>query len=206
VPGGVALDRFKSLRSRSEARERLGWPTDRPIVATVRRLVPSKGVDRLIDAIADVRQHVPDIFCAIAGTGPLAAKLQERIDERSLGSHVQLTGYVPDDTLKDVYCAADLIVVPTIAFEGFGLVVIESLACGTPALVTPIGGLTEVVADLDPALVLPGCSVKDIADGITGVFRGTFKPPSSEACIQYARQFDWNSIAARVGQVYREVI
>ena len=206
IPGGVTVGRFESLPTSHEARERLGWPGDRPIIATVRRLVPSKGIDRLIDAIADVRRYVPDVFCAIVGTGPLASDLQRRIDERGLGAHVRLVGFVPDAALKFVYRAADLFVVPTIAFEGFGMVVLESLACGTPALVTPIGGLSEAVSGLSSTLVLASSSVDDIAAGITQGLSGSGDLPTGEACMQYARGFDWNIIAARVSEVYREVL
>jgi glycosyltransferase involved in cell wall biosynthesis len=206
IPGGVSMKRFAELPNRSEARERLGWPADRPIVTTVRRLVPSKGIDRLIDAIAEVRRHVPDIFCAVVGGGPMARALQCRIDDKGLGANVRLIGYVPDDALKFVYCAADLFVVPTIAYEGFGLAVIESLACGTPTIVTPIGGLSEAVSELSTGLVLADSSVRAIATGITQAFEGSIDLPTRDGCIRYARRFDWSAIAPRVGEVYREVI
>jgi glycosyltransferase involved in cell wall biosynthesis len=206
IPGGIAFRRFLDLPTRREARELLGWPIDRPVIASVRRLVPSKGIDRLIDAVVDVRHRVPDVFCAIAGDGHLASQLKRQIDERALQGHVRLLGFVPDDQLPLLYRAADLLVVPTVALEGFGLVVLESLACGTPVLVTPVGGLGETVQNLDPGLILPGSSIIDIADGIIGVFRGTLKLPTSEACIEHARQFDWSAIAALIGNVYREVI
>lgn len=205
VPGGVDLSRFAALGSRAEARMRLGWPIDRPTVATVRRLVRAKGLENLAASAEAVVRAIPDVFMAIVGTGPLADRLQQTIAERGLGRSVHLAGHISEDLLPSVYRAADLFVVPTIALEGFGLVVVESLACGTPALVTPVGGLPEVVSDLDSGLVLPGSTANDLARGITQALTGEQPLPSSEQCSAYAQRFAWNRIAERVADVYREV-
>ena len=204
VPGGVDLQRFEIRQTRSAARAILGWP-DRPTVVTVRRLVHAKGIENLIAAAAIVRREVPDIFIAIAGTGPLAADLQLRIQEAGLQDTVRLCGFVPDDDLPVLYRAADLMIVPTLALEGFGLVVIEALACGTPVLVTPIAGLPDVVRGLDSSLVLTSSQPVDIAAGICDALSGRVPLPSEEACVAHAQQFGWPLISERVGDVYREV-
>ncbi len=205
VPGGVDLGRFGTRVSRAEARAQLGWRTDRPTIVTVRRLVPTKGIEELIDAVAAVRRDVPDIFVAIAGTGPLAADLQRRVDERGLRDAVTLAGHVSEEALPLLYRAADALVVPTQSLEGFGLVVVEALACGTPALVTPVGGLPDVVRDLDPGLIFASSASADIARGIRDAFAGALSLPSTETCVAYAQRFAWPTIAAQVRDIYREV-
>jgi glycosyltransferase involved in cell wall biosynthesis len=205
VPGGVDLRRFRVASSRDEARRALGWPTDRPTVVTVRRLVHAKGVENLIDAVAQVRRKHPDLLTVIVGTGPLAGDLQRRVREQGLEHSVRFEGYVPDEQLPTIYRAADLFVVPTIALEGFGLVVLESLACGTPALVTPVAGLPEVVTDLEPGLVMPGADAGAIASTLGDALSGRLPLPDASACIAYARRFDWPAITTRVRDVYREV-
>jgi glycosyltransferase involved in cell wall biosynthesis len=205
VPGGVDLARFRGVTSRAEARRALGWDVDRPTVVTVRRLVHAKGLENLIDAAQHVRAAIPDVQVVIVGTGPLAADLQRRVRDLDLERTVRFAGYVAEDDLPTAYRAADLFVVPTIALEGFGLVVVEALACGTPTLVTPIAGLPEVVRDLDPSLILGGTSAREIAGGITDALNGSQPLPSEAACVAYASRFDWPAIAARVRDVYREV-
>ncbi len=205
VPGGVDLARFATREPRAQARERLGWPRDRPTIATVRRLVPTKGIEQLIEAAALIRAEVPDLLVVIAGTGPLAGDLQRRVHERGLDEVVKFAGYISDEQLPLLYRAADTFVVPTQAFEGFGLVVVEALACGTPVLVTPVGGLPEVVRDLDPGLVLTGSGAADIARGVSDALSGRLRLPSEAACIDYAQSFSWKNIAARVHDIYREV-
>ena len=205
VPGGVDLARFDTRESRAQARERLGWPLDRPVIATVRRLVPTKGIEQLIEAVAMVRAEVPDLFVGIAGTGPLAGDLQRLVHERGLDDTVKFAGYISDEQLPLLYRAADAFVVPTQALEGFGLVVVEALACGTPAIVTPVGGLPEAVRGLDPSLVLAGSSAEHIARGIADAMSGRVPLPSEKACIDYAHSFEWSNIARRVRAIYREV-
>jgi glycosyltransferase involved in cell wall biosynthesis len=203
IPGGVAVDRFAISESRAECRRALGWPPDRPIVLCVRRLVRRVGVDTLIDAAAVLRARVPEALVLIAGTGPLRAELEARIVERGLANHVRLLGFVPDERLPSAYRAADLSVVPTTALEGFGLITVESLAAGTPCVVTPVGGLTDVVAPLAPQLVTSSTRADDIGATLAGALLGTVPMPTSAECAAYARAgFDWPVVAARVRRVY----
>jgi glycosyltransferase involved in cell wall biosynthesis len=205
VPGGVDLSRFETNTSRHTAKEQLGWPTDRPIVLSVRRLVQAKGLENFIAAIQEVRKAIPDVLAIVAGTGPLASDLTRQVSELGLEACVRFTGFVPDDLLPIMYRAADLFVVPTVALEGFGLVVLEALASGTPVLVTPVAGLPEVVTDLDPGLIMAGSRAQDLALGMTDALSGRRRLPSDDECVRYARKFAWTAIAARVAEVYREV-
>ena len=203
IPGGVEANRFAHHTPRFECRERLGWPLDRPIVLCVRRLVRRVGIDTLVEAALDVKRRVPTALILIAGTGPLREELEARIKTLSLGDTVRLLGFVRDEDLPIAYRAADLTVVPTASLEGFGLVTVESLASGTPCLVTPVGGLSEVVMPLAPQLVIRSTAAPDIADAISSALLGALPLPSSEACAAYARtNFDWPVIARRVRDVY----
>lgn len=203
VPGGVNLRRFDLAETRHEARERLGWPADRPILFTVRRLVRRMGLDVLVEAMREVSARHRDALLLIAGRGPLAAELAGRISAAGLDSHVRLVGFLADDELPLAYRAADLCVVPTQALEGFGLIALESLAAGTPALVTPVGGLPEVVAPLSPALVFAGVDAGVMAERIRAAIEKR-TVPTSEQCRSYAEEFAWPSIAERLEAIYRE--
>jgi glycogen synthase len=207
VPGGVDAGRYATALTKWAARERLGWPHDRPIVLTVRRLVPRMGLENLISAILEVRRRVPEVLLLIAGKGALSRELEAQVRSLSLKDNVRMLGFVPDDDLPVAYRAADLSIVPTVALEGFGLIAVESLAAGTPVLVTPVGGLPEVVSDLSADLVLPGCAIGDLAEGLGAALRGDLILPDAEASQSYARaRYDWPIVAARTREVYAEAL
>ncbi len=205
IPGGVDVRRFAPAGSRAQARAELELPGDRPIVASVRRLESTKGIDRLVEAAERVRGEVPDVLFVIAGTGSLAGALAARVAQRELGGTVRFLGKIDDARLARLYRAADLSVVPSVAWEGFGLVCLESLASGTPVMVTPVGGLPEAVGALEPALVFGGVEVEHLASGLRDALTGRIPLPDEAACLAYARGFAWPVIAARVNDVYCEV-
>lgn len=207
VPGGVDVDAFDTGLGEAEARQHLGWPTDRPIVLVVRRLARRMGHEALLDALPAIRAAVPDVLLLIAGKGPLAGELQARIDAAGLDDHVRLLGFVPDADLPAAYTAATLSVVPTQALEGFGLITIESLAAGTPPLVTPVGGLPEGVRELSEGLVMDGTAPDAIASALTDALVGRRPLPTAEACRAFARaRYDWPVIARQTRAVYDRVL
>lgn len=205
VPGGVDAGRYGVTGSRREARERLHLPLDRPLILSVRRLIHRVGLEGLIDAMARVRKAAPEALLLIAGRGALAADLARRIAEHNLQDHVRLLGFIAEEDLPWLYRACDVSIVPSVALEGFGLPTIESLAAGTPVLVTPVGGLPETVDALDPALVLADTSTASLADGMVAALRDLVRLPSPESCAHYVREhFDWPVVARKVLAVYEQ--
>jgi glycosyltransferase involved in cell wall biosynthesis len=207
VPGGVHADVFNTGLSREEARQKLEWPKDRIILLTVRRLARRMGLENFIEAIGQLREKQPAILAVLAGTGPLAGELAALVERKNLQEHVRLVGFVPDADLPVAYRAADASVVPSIALEGFGLIVLESLAAGTPAIVTPVGGLPEAVSALSKDLILDGSSPAQIADGLAARLAALERLPSESACQAYAKDnFDWPVIANKVIRVYERCL
>ncbi len=202
IPGGVNTQQFQPDLSRRDAREKLGWHLDRPILFTPRRLVQRMGLDKLLTAVAQVKQRVPEIWLAIAGKGSMRNQLEQQIQELDLSNHVQLLGFVPDQLLPVAYQAADLTVIPSQSLEGFGLVLLESLACGTPALCTPVGGMPEVLSPFAADLITESTEASAIAERLIEFFADQRALPTRPACTDYARtHFDWQAIAPRVRQV-----
>jgi glycosyltransferase involved in cell wall biosynthesis len=207
IPGAVDTQRFSLNLNPHEARLRLNWPVDRPIVLVVRRLVKRMGLENMINAFVSVKQSVPDALLLIAGQGHYRPFLDQLIKEKNLENHVKLLGYLHDDSLPYAYRAADLTLVPTTALEGFGLTAVESLASGTPTLVTPIGGLPEVVNGLSSAMILPDNSEAQLARYTSDALLNKITLPSADLCQRYAQQnFDWSVIAPQIIDLYRRVI
>lgn len=203
IPGGVSTERFASLPDRAAARRTLGWPSDARIVLAVRRLVRRTGVDRLVEAVPALRARVPNVQVLIAGEGPQSGALAARIDALGVGNAVRLLGRMPEEQLPLAYRAADLTVVPTVALEGFGLIVPESLAAGTPVMVTPVGGLPETVEDLSRAMILRDATSEAIAAGLAEALEGGRALPDAAACAAFARsRYDWKVVTRQVAALY----
>lgn len=202
IPGGVDLSRFQPNLSRQEARTQLNWPQDRPILFTPRRLVHRVGLDKLLTAIAIIKPKIPDVWLAIAGKGPLKASLEQQKTELGLDDCVQFLGFLPDEQLPIAYQAADLSIMPSQSLEGFGLALLESLACGTPAVCTPVGGMPEILANFSPDLITASPEAQDIAAQLEKLLMEQVPIPSRTACREYvSTNFDWKNIAQEVRQV-----
>lgn len=202
IPGGVNIERFRPTLTRQEAREQLGWPQDRFILFTPRRLVNRMGLDKLLLAIAQLKEVGADLWLAVAGRGPLKQKLEQQVSALGLDQQVLFLGFLPDELLPIAYQAADLTVMPSQDLEGFGLVLLESLACGTPALCTPIGGMPEVIYPFSPNLITAETTTESLMEHINYVLTCPTALPNSEACREYVvENFSWHQIAHQVKQV-----
>lgn len=207
IPGGVDIDRFNINLSSIEARTHLNWHPDRPIIFCIRRLAKRMGLENLINAMAQIRDRYPDILLYIAGKGALAQTLETQIDELELTNNVKLLGYVPDEQLPLCYRAANFSVVPTVALEGFGLIVVESLAAGTPVLGTPIGGIPEILKPFSEDLVFEGYNSEQLARGIIEALSGDRILPDRQACLKYIEEnYDWQAIALQIKSVYQKAL
>jgi len=201
VPPGVDLDHFRP-RNREEARDRLDLP-DGFLALTVRRLAERMGLDVLLASWA----KRPDGLLLVAGSGPAKQALHSQAKALGLGAdRVRFLGRVEDSDLPLYYSAADVSVVPTTALEGFGLVVLESLASGTPVIASATGGLAEVLPRLQPDLLVEAGDPFGLADRLSGAATGRQPLPTSEACRRFAEKFTWPHVAATFRDVYDEVV
>jgi len=156
---GTDPERFRprdaaSLRARLE----LGA---RPVLLTIARLVPRKGIDDVLGALADVRRSVPDVAYVIAGSGPDRTRLESIVHRNGLESSVRFVGAIADDELPLWYSLGDVFVMPSRSeppdVEGFGIVFLEAAACERPVVAARAGGVPDAVADgVSGLLVSPG--------------------------------------------------
>lgn len=170
IPGGVDLARFAPAPDPPAVRRALGLPSGKRILLSVRRLTPRMGLDHLIEAMPAVLAQYPDVLLLIGGKGPEHARLSELIARLGLQNSVSLLGFVPHDELAQYYQAADVFVLPTISLEGFGLVTVESLACGTPVIGTPVGATPELLQALEPRLLARSAAPDALAEAICSFF------------------------------------
>jgi glycosyltransferase involved in cell wall biosynthesis len=165
IAGGIDVDRFSDGPS-----VRDDWSRDAdPLLFTARRFTARTGVTQLVQSMPAVLRHFPAARLAVAGDGGLRPEIESEISRLGLGERVRLLGRVSDDELLRWYRCADLTVTPTQELEGFGLTTAESMACGTPVLVTPVGANPELVRTLDRSLVAGGASADALGEAIVRV-------------------------------------
>lgn len=205
LPGGVDLDRFRPAENRQAVKTTLGIPPGRLVLLTVRNLEPRMGLDHLLHAMADVAKTV-QVVLLVGGRGPIENELKDLAGRLGLNSSVRFEGYIPEERLPLYYQAADFFILPSKALEGFGLVAVEALACGTPVLGTPVGAIPEVLRGLGADLLFDGIDPDAIGRGIQEhLKRVQADPEGYEAfrkhCRAYAvTRFGWDLIIKQLEQ------
>ena len=200
VHPGVDVARF-APGDAVAARLGLGLPATGPLFVTVRRLEHRMGVDVALRAL----RVVPDAHLAVCGTGSLAGHLAAYAAEQGVAERVSFLGRLPDAALADVYRAADFSVVPTVALEGFGLVVRESFACGTPVISTDSGGLVEAQGPFADGWTVPAASDTGLAARMVDALRtiGTMAADAERADRRaFAEKCSAAAMAHRIDDVF----
>jgi phosphatidylinositol alpha-1,6-mannosyltransferase len=167
----VDTDRFEPTSDRRSLRTKLGLPPAEKMILCFGRLVPRKGVHRLIEALPRVQTRVPGTVVVVAGTGPETERLKRLA--APLGDSVIFTGRVPDADAPKVYAAADVFCLPVIdrwfglEIEGLGVVLLEAAASGTPAVTGRSGGTPEAVIDGTTGFVVDAGDPAALAEKLT---------------------------------------
>ncbi|MEK7725835.1 MAG: glycosyltransferase family 4 protein [Nitrospirota bacterium] len=180
IPGAADPSLFRPAADRRGLRRTLGLPEDRTILFTVRNLVPRMGLETLLDALSELGQVGQHCLLVIGGEGPLRTRLEAGIRQRQLEQVVRLVGFILEEQLVAYYQAADLVLMPTAQLEGFGLVTVEALACGTPVVGTPVGAIPEVLGQIDPILISSGPDSRSFADALGRVLSRIEEPVERE--------------------------
>jgi len=199
IPPGIDTGRFRPMDEQHPAVD----PSKESILV-LSRLDPRKGIDTAVRAFA--RLDRPDAELLIAGTGRLESNLKQLATELGVRERVRFLGFVPDEELPVLYSSADLFVLPS-DYEGFGIVFLEAMACGTPVIGTDVGGIPTAVDAGETGYLVPQGGVDELADRMNGLLDDD---EQYEEMVTRAREWgeshDWSEIASRVSQVYTRCI
>jgi glycosyltransferase involved in cell wall biosynthesis len=172
---------------------------ERRYILGVGRLVSDKGFDLLLDAFA--RLNLPDSDLIIAGDGDQAAALCAQAERLGLSERVRFWGSISRDQVASFMAGAALIAIPS-RREPFGIVGLEALASGCPAVVARVGGLVEALGDADVTWFTPN-SVDDLARALSAALR---QPHDRERNQAVARRFTWEQVAERYQQAWNAAL
>jgi glycosyltransferase involved in cell wall biosynthesis len=201
VPNGVDAEAFFSV-PREDAQKKIKLH-GKHVILSIGRLTPNKGFDLLIKALRNLYTEVceKDLYLAIGGEGGYRKELERLISSLGLNEYVRLVGEIPHQELYNWYSAADIFCLAS-EDEGWPNVVLESLACGTPVVATPVGGIPEIIRSNGIGL-LTKRSEQDIAETISIALK---KPWDRNEIAQYARQHTWDKVAQSVYDVFQSVL
>jgi D-inositol-3-phosphate glycosyltransferase len=215
VSPGVDLYTFTPGESRSAAREHIGQPQEALVVSFVGRIQPHKGPEVLIRATSELVKHTPllrnKLIVNIVGGASGANteevdRLKELTSWLAIDDVVRFTPPVPRKDLPQWYRAADLVIVPSYS-ESFGLVALESQACGTPVVATAVGGLRTAVADGISGVLVDGHDPKAWSSVISRLLQEPQRRILlSMGAIEHASHFGWDVTARGTLDIYDLVI
>ncbi len=167
----------------------------------VGRLVPKKGFDVLLRALALLRETWPQAHLVLIGGGPEAARLRTLAADLHLADRVEFAGVQPPEAVRRAMRLSQAVVIPS-RQEPFGLVALEALAAGRPVVATRVGGLPEVLAGAEAILVPPDSS-QGLAQGLSALLAGQLATPTCGARNrQIATQFSIERMAAAYSALY----
>ena len=196
---GIELG-FLGPRDRAASRRELGLSDDGPMVSFAGRLVPDKGVDVLLDAVA----RTPGLRALIVGEGPAGGALRAHAARLGIEDRVRFHAPLPMERVAVAFTAGDVVAMPS-RHEPWGRVAVEAMACGVPLVAGAAGHLPALVGD-HGRLVRPG-DADDLARALREAIEEP-EPARSERVArarEYAASFSWAALAERWEAVYREV-
>ena len=172
-------DRFSIKPKPDYLLKRYGLEPDRPVILTVNRLASQesyRGYDRLIEALPQIRQHIPDVRYIIVGKGDDRPRLERSIQQANLQDCVTLAGFVSDEELPAYYQLCDLFAMPS-KLEGFGIVYLEALASGKPVLGGNQDGAIDALRQGELGVLVDPDDVSEIASNIVAILQKSHSHP-----------------------------
>jgi phosphatidylinositol alpha-1,6-mannosyltransferase len=202
---------FNPDRDKRALRARWGIGAD-PLLVTVARLVPHKGQDVVLRAIAALTGEFPALRYAIVGTGPDEGRLRALAAELKISDRTIFTGAVSDDEIAEAYATSTIYIglsrVESVIFaEGFGISFLEAAASGVPSIAGDSGGVRSAVRDGISGIIVPPTDVRRVADAIRDLLRNPEKRAamSSSARNLVETYYNWDRVA-RDTRVFTEQV
>jgi D-inositol-3-phosphate glycosyltransferase len=206
IPCGVDLELFHP-RDRAADRRALQLDPERPLLLAVGRLERLKGLDILVEVLAQLDEPRPLLFIA----GGDARSDGYRNELKSLAHHlgvdpdVRFLGPVPHERLPQYYSAADVTVVPSY-YESFGLVAVESMACGTPVVASRVGGLVSTVTDGVNGYLIPWRCPEPFAEKLEVLLHNPeLRANFSRSARRSVERFRWQTVACDIARLYDDL-
>lgn len=206
IPMGVDSTLFSPNRQNSALRQK--HQIEGPFLLFVGRLVETKGVQYLLEAMRTVLKTHPNTKLMIVGRGPWEAKLKSQAQALGIESQILFMGAIPNNQLPQYYATADLFIAPSIqtqeGSEGFGLTLVEAGMSGAWLIGSDIGGVGDIIQEGKNGNLIEERNVEQLAETILHALEREL-PPLSER-LESFQPFDWEVIAERYAEALRKAV
>jgi D-inositol-3-phosphate glycosyltransferase len=208
VPCGINLERFRPY-NREKARNVLGLETEGALILYVGRFTPVKGMDRLMAAMGHLRRHRDMRLIIVGGDGNEmrnSRAIRRMSYKMNMKDAVMLRGRVDHNKLALYYSAANALVLPSY-YESFGLVALESLACGTPVIASRVGAMDSIIHDGITGTVVMDPSPLSLAQAIEdSVAPADHSTRSREMIRRSVLGYNWTNVSSHLIEEYHGVL
>lgn len=213
IPNGVDLEKFIQKDKCATCKmsdTRLACPSGRQvrhkesvILLSVGRLEKVKGHKHLIEAFSIFKKEVKNAKLILVGDGSERGNLERQAEKLAVKDSIQFIGAVRHDDIGHYYHKADVFLMPSLS-EGFGITAVEAMASGIPVIATSVGGLAELVEDKKTGLLVPPANASSLAEALRFILDNAKTADLlAKEGVKKATGYSWNSIASRVGSMYK---
>ena len=202
IPNGIDTTIYQeNSKKKDDYREKYGIPRHKVVILFCGRFNHAKGVLELAEvAKAFVQQH-RDAFFVFVGGGPLSERLKGKL--KSIEANSKIVGWTPASEVHELYIASDIFVLPS-KWEALPISIIEAMASLLYIVVTPVGGIKDVLADYPRKTYIEGLSVYHIAVALRKAWDSA--STSGHNCKDFdISRYDWSIISGAITDVYRTV-
>ncbi|MEG3224060.1 MAG: glycosyl transferase family 1 [Methanobacteriales archaeon Met13] len=208
IPNGIHLEEFQTNLSKEECRLKLGLPLDKKIILFFGNLIPYKGPDVLLRALAEVKKEYFEVQLLYVGRGPLKSELRSLARKLGVEEDVNFSGYVSPPLKALYYQAADIFCLPSVNLaEAFGIVNLEAMASGLPIIASDLGGIPDIVVDGENGLTVPPGDVNKLGAALLYLIENQAeRRKMGQAGMRKVQDYSWEKIAGKVEAIYHELV
>ncbi len=200
IPIGVDLERFRAVAQKARQ------PNVIFFLALLDEFHRYKGLDYLIRALAIAKEQIPDIKLIVGGDGSLRGEYTKLAFSLGLKERINFVGFVSHEQSIEYYNNCDAFILPTTSFEqeGFGIVLLEAMACGKPVITTEIPGPAEKIKEYGAGIIVRSKDAQELAGAIKELFsnQNDTLEMGRRARKLVEEQYSWQTIARKIEDLY----
>ncbi len=203
IPVGVDAEKFRPMNTENEDNTLF-------FLSVLDRFHVYKGLDHLLQALNTVKEEDPDVKLIVGGEGELLDRYRQMSSSLGLEENVEFVGFIPDYEITQYYNRCDLFILPSISAEqeGFGMVLLEAMACGKPVISTDIVGVAKDLMENGAGIIVERRDAKGLAEAILHILQNKDRAGTMGAAGRrlVEEKYRWETMAKRVEMVYREMV